>query len=200
MRGGQFSLTIVRLSMDLVLQTGASLRSAAAGLRLIATRLGLGVAMPSFGAVRSWLLRLGCYALLCPLPSGGWVWLVDHTVQIGAHKLLVIVGCPLANVPFGDRPLRQSDLHLVGLSLMEHSTKEAVAAELEKAALRTGIPREIASGFRPRNDIKQSYNFARFNIWGGARVVEWDSLENYCGLRSTEGSNPSLSADDPKGF
>ena len=41
------------------------------------------------------------------------------------------------------------------------------------------------------------YNFARFNIWGGARVVEWDSLENYCGLRSTEGSNPSLSAEKP---
>lgn len=25
-------------------------------------------------------------------------------------------------------------------------------------------------------------------------MVEWDSLENYCGLRSTEGSNPSLPA------
>ena len=144
-RGGRFSLTIVRLAMDLVLQAGASMRGTAASLRLIAARLGLSVAMPSFGAVRSWLLRLGCYALMCPLPSGDWVWLIDHTVQIGACKLLVIVGCPLANVPFGERPLRQSDLHLVGLSLMEHSTKEAVAAELEHAALRTGIPRQIAS-------------------------------------------------------
>ena len=25
-------------------------------------------------------------------------------------------------------------------------------------------------------------------------MAEWDSLENYCGLRSTEGSNPSLPA------
>jgi len=144
-RGGQFSLTIARLAMDLVLETGASMRGAAAGLRLTAARLDLGVTTPSFGAVRSWLLRLGCYALMCPLPSGDWVWLIDHTVQIGACKLLVIAGCPLANVPFGERSLRQSDLHLVGLSLMEHSTKEAVAAELEKAALRTGIPRQIAS-------------------------------------------------------
>lgn len=144
MRRGQFSLTIVRLAMDLVLQTGSSLRSAAASLRLIAERLGLDVAMPSFGAVRSWLLRLGCYALLRPLPAGQWVWLIDHTVQIGASKLLVIVGCPLASVPL-DRPLRHSDLHLVGLSLMEHSTKETVAAELERATLRTGIPRQIAS-------------------------------------------------------
>jgi hypothetical protein len=130
--------------MDLVLQAGSSLRGAAASLRLITERLGLDVATPSFGAVRSWLLRLGCAALLESLPGSEWVWLIDHTVQIGASKLLVIVGCPLADVP-RDRPLRQNDLHLVHLSLMEHSTKEAVAAELEQAALRTGIPRQIAS-------------------------------------------------------
>ena len=28
-------------------------------------------------------------------------------------------------------------------------------------------------------------------------MVEWDGLENRCGLRSTEGSNPSLSAESP---
>ncbi len=30
-------------------------------------------------------------------------------------------------------------------------------------------------------------------------MVEWDGLENRCGLRSTEGSNPSLSAKGPAG-
>jgi hypothetical protein len=144
-RGGQFSVTVVRLAVDLVLQAGASMRGAAAGLSLIAARLGLDVAMPSYSAVRSWLLRLGCHALTCALPSGVWVWLVDHTVQIGACKLLVIVGCLLKEAPLGERPLRQSDLHLVHLSLMEHSTQEAVAVELEHATQRTGVPRLIVS-------------------------------------------------------
>lgn len=144
-RGGQFPVTIVRLAVDLVLQAGASMRGAAAGLALTAARLGLDVSTPSFGAVRSWLLRLGCHALTRPLPVGTWVWLVDHTVQIGACKLLVIMGCLLTDVPFGERPLRQTDLHLVGLALMEHSTQEAVAAELEHAAQRAGAPRQIAS-------------------------------------------------------
>jgi hypothetical protein len=144
-RGGQFSVTVVRLAVDLVLQAGASMRGAAAGLSLIAARLGLDVAMPSYSAVRSWLLRLGCHALTCALPSGVWVWLVDHTVQIGACKLLVIVGCLLNEAPLGERPLRQSDLHLVHLSLMEHSTQEAVAVELEHATQRTGVPRLIVS-------------------------------------------------------
>ena len=121
------------------------MRGAAAGLALTMLRLGLDVATPSYGAVRSWLLRLGCHALSRPLPGGVWVWLVDHTVQIGACKLLVIVGCLLADVPFAERPLRQTDLQLVGLALMEHSTQEAVAVELERAAVRTGAPRQIVS-------------------------------------------------------
>jgi hypothetical protein len=138
-------VTIVRLAVDLVLQAGASMRSAAASLGLMASRLGLDVEMPSFGAVRSWLLRLGCHALTCVLPMGAWVLLLDHTVQIGPSKLLVIVGCPLANAPLGERPMRQSDLRLVGMSLMEHSTDETVAAELEKARQRVGTVRQIVS-------------------------------------------------------
>ena len=55
-------MTIVRLAVDLVLQAGASMRGAAASLALIASRLGLDVEMPSFGAVRSWLLRLGVWS------------------------------------------------------------------------------------------------------------------------------------------
>ena len=144
-RGGQFSVTIVRLAVDLVLQAGASMRGAASGLALMASRLGLDIDMPSYGAVRSWLLRLGCYALTCALPLGAWVLLIDHTVQIGPDKLLVILGCPQDKLPLGDRPLRQSDLHLVGLSLMEHSTDETVAAELEKAAERVGSVRQFVS-------------------------------------------------------
>lgn len=121
------------------------MRGAAAGLALMASRLGLDLEMPSFGAVRSWLLRLGCYALTCALPAGAWVLLIDHTVQIGPCKLLVIVGCPLADAPLGERPLRHGDLHLVGMSLMEHSTDETVAAELEKARERVGVVRQIVS-------------------------------------------------------
>ena len=138
-------MTIVRLAVDLVLQAGATMRGTASGLALVAERLGLDLKMPSFGAVRSWLLRLGCYALTCALPIGEWVLLIDHTVQIGPCKLLVIVGCPLATAPLGERPLRQSDLHLVGMAMMEHSTDETVAAELQKAAQRVGKVCQIVS-------------------------------------------------------
>lgn len=145
-RGGHFSLSIVCLARDLIVQTGASLRCVAATLALIARRGRLQVRTPSFSTIRWWLLRLGRYALLCPLPKDRpWVWLIDHTLQVGTQKLFVIVGCPLADVPFGQRDLCLADLRLIALVLMEQATSDMVDAELEKATARTGVPRWIVS-------------------------------------------------------
>ena len=144
-RGGQFSAGVVRLALNVVLDCGAAMRCAAATLTLVAERLGSDIVMPSVTAIRSWLLRIGCHALTCALPVGRWVWLVDHTVQIGPCKLLVILGCRTSDLPLGERPLRQSDLRLIGLSLMEHSNAATVAIELERAMARTGVPRQIVS-------------------------------------------------------
>jgi hypothetical protein len=145
-RGGHFSVSLVCLARDLIAHTGASLRCAAAVLALTGRRWGLASPMPSFSTIRSWLLRLGCYALCCPLPQGvAWAWLVDHTIQIGPQKLLVILGCPLAQAPFGERNLALEDLRLVALVPMGQSTHALVDAELEKAVARTGVPRVIVS-------------------------------------------------------
>lgn len=121
------------------------MRAAVASIALFASRLGLDIDVPSYGALRSWLLRVGCHALSCALPQGKWILFIDHTVQIGPCKLLVILGCPSEKVPLGERPLRHSDLSLVGLSLMEHSKDTTVLAELEKAKQRVGEVRQIVS-------------------------------------------------------
>lgn len=103
-------------------------------------------AVPAYSTIRSWLLRVGHHALSRPLDkTRPWLWLVDHTVQIGSVKLLVILGCPMCTVPFGDRALQLADLQLVALVPMEHSNGAAVETELENAAYRTGVPRLIVS-------------------------------------------------------
>jgi hypothetical protein len=121
------------------------MRCAAAVLTLIAQRWGLPFATPSFSTIRSWILRLGCYALCCPLPQGPWVWLIDHTIQVGPEKLFVILGCPLSAVPFGERNLSLTDLRLIALVPMAQSTHLAVDTALETATARTGAPRVIVS-------------------------------------------------------
>ncbi len=77
--------------------------------------------------------------------DNSWAWLIDHTLQIGATKLFVIVGVPLHRVPFGVRPLQRADLHLVAMVPMDNANQHRVAEELEKAVARTGVPRQIVA-------------------------------------------------------
>jgi len=129
-----------------VLEAGSSLRGAAAALALFVHYGFPSDATPSFSAIRSWLLRVGHYALTRPLDRRTpWLWLVDHTIQIGTQKILVILGCPMDQVPFGQRALQLSDLQLVALVPMEKSNAALVEAELEQAVKRTGRPRLIVS-------------------------------------------------------
>jgi hypothetical protein len=145
-RGGHFGLSIICLARDLIVHTGISFRAAAAALALIARRWQLPLTMPSFTTIRSWILRLGRYALCRPLDrTVAWVWIIDHTIQIGNQKLFVILGCPLSQVPFGQRSLCLADVQLLALVPMKSSTHELVATELEKATSRTGTPRLIVS-------------------------------------------------------
>jgi hypothetical protein len=145
-RGGHYSCSLVSFFVDLYLHTSVSLRAAAATFAVVVRHFHLGWPVPSFTTIRAWVLRLGCYALLRPLQKDvPWVWIIDHTIQIGAKKLLLIVGCPLGDVPFGQRCLSLADLYLVALVPMEQSNQHLVAAELEKAKQRTGAPRLLVS-------------------------------------------------------
>jgi hypothetical protein len=150
------------LSLKLVLEAGSSLRGAAAALGLFVRQGFASFAVPSGSAIRSWLLRVGHYALVRPLDRRTpWLWLVDHTIQIGTQKILVILGCPMDHVPFGQRALHLSDLQLVALVPMEKSTAALVEAELEQAVQRTGRPCLIVSD--QGSDLRKG--IADFQSW-----------------------------------
>ncbi len=141
---------MIFLAVELVTRAALSFRGAAAALALFAqfTRgdQPSAASTPCATTIRSWVLRLGYASLTCPLPHDRpWVWLIDHTLQIGSQKLFMIVGVPLDAVPFGVRPLQSSDLHLIALVLMDESNQHLVDAELEKTVARTGAPRQIVS-------------------------------------------------------
>ena len=149
-RGGQYSCSLVSYFVDLFLETSASLRCAASAFAVFVRHFHLDLAVPSFTTIRVWVLRLGCYALLRPLPQDvPWLWFIDHTIQVGAKKLFLIVGCPMSAVPFGQRCLSLADLRLVALVPMEQSDGLLVDAELEKATQRTLAPRLIVSDQGP---------------------------------------------------
>lgn len=134
---------IIALFLGLV-QLGVSLRASSRVVNFVATFFGLPFSAPHWTTGRIWLLRFGLAQLTTPKDQADdWIWMVDHSVQIGKEKVLAILGIRLANLPMPERPLRADDMVLIDLVPMKTSTREDVAARLEAAAVRTCVPRAI---------------------------------------------------------
>lgn len=102
---------------------------------------------PSYATIRLWLLRLGLYKLQRPLqPASDWVWIVDHTMQIGTMKCLIILGLRLSCWQQAeDRRVCREDVEIIDLEPVETSTGEVVNQQFRKAAQRCGVPCAIVS-------------------------------------------------------
>lgn len=104
---------------------------------------GLPYVAPSWWAGRLWLLRLGYYKLMQPQEHAeDWVWIVDHTVQLGVEKCLVILGIRLCDLPVGGS-VGHADVEPLALYPVKHSNGEVVFEQLEQTVSKTGVPREI---------------------------------------------------------
>lgn len=120
------------------------MRAASRVLDLIARAFGLHFSAPDWTTGRMWLLRFGLAQLSAAKDEADdWVWLIDHSVQIGKEKVLAILGIRLADLPMPERPLRPDDLVLIDLVPMATSTREDVATRLQATAARTMVPRAI---------------------------------------------------------
>jgi hypothetical protein len=99
--------------------------------------------VPVWQTGRLWILRLGYYELYRPKEKADdWIWVVDHSVQIGTTKCFVILGIRRKNLP-SKRSLRHQDMQVIDIIPDEKSNKEIVSKHLEENTEKTGIPRLI---------------------------------------------------------
>jgi hypothetical protein len=92
------------------------------------------------------LQRLGLFTLQESLEHAqDWVWIVDHSVQLGETKVCVVLGLRLSESPLPGRALRHEDVRTLAIIPVKSSTGEIVAGQFEEVAKRTGIPRAIVS-------------------------------------------------------
>ena len=129
----------------MILLANSSFRGAAKAFQIL---LGLGGALlgaPTANCGRLWLMRLGLYELQRPLPhADDWVWIVDHTVQIGSQRCLVIVGVQPSELD-GHLSPELSDLSVIAIEPVERSNADVIQHQLSDAIQRTGVPRLIVS-------------------------------------------------------
>ena len=136
-------MSVQCLCLRLVLQ-GVSLRSVPRLLAIVTETFGLDLPIPHWTTGRLWLLRLGHALLTMALEQAeDWAWIIDHSVQIGKDKCLVILGIRLSKLPKRGDCLCHTDMHLIALVPRASWTREEVDRELEVASKRTGIPRVI---------------------------------------------------------
>lgn len=130
--------------MDFVVGAAVSLRGASAVLTILEQNFPEVSSTPSPNAGQMWLLRVGLYELTRPKEKAAdWVFIIDHTIQVGTTKCLLIVGCRLEAWRAQPRPLEHQDLQVLALEPMEHSTGQIVKQQIEAVVTQTGVPREI---------------------------------------------------------
>jgi hypothetical protein len=132
------------LYCQLFLEGGTSLRAASRTIQVVSRLFGLALESPHPTTGRLWLLRLGHYKLhRAKSQADDWIWLVDHVVQIGKEKCLIVVGVRLGELPIPGVPLRLEDLEPMAVLPVTESNQFVVHRQLEDIAAKTGVPRAI---------------------------------------------------------
>ena len=147
-----YSVGSIKSFIELVINDALSLRGASKASKRMHSIFMPSLQVPEWQTGRSWILRLGYYELYRPKEKADdWVWIVDHSVQIGAAKCFVILGIRLKDLPL-ERSLTHQDMEVIDIVLDEKSNKEIVSRHLEENTEKTGVPRLIVGDHGP--DLK----------------------------------------------
>jgi hypothetical protein len=144
----QFGSVQIRLMLGWVLN-GMSLRGTCRALdwmHEMGVNWGFDFPVPHWTTVRIWLLRLAYHKLLRPKEQASdWVWIVDHSNQMGREKCLLIVAVRASRLPPPGEayPLQLAQLEPIELEPVIVSDKEVVYRQLEANVAKTGVPRAI---------------------------------------------------------
>ncbi len=101
---------------------------------------------PSWYSGRLWMLRIGYYKLFREkIKADDWIWIIDHTIQAGREKCLVILGIRQEDLPPSELYLKHEDLEVIALFPVTHSNGDIVYQQLNETIEKTGVPKEIIS-------------------------------------------------------
>ncbi len=102
--------------------------------------------IPHWTSVRNWMQRLGIAEIKKDIePSDDWIWMADHSNQIGPEKVLVVLGIQAGNLPPPGTTLKHQDMHVLTVQPGTSWKRDDVAAVYNELAERYGPPRALLS-------------------------------------------------------
>lgn len=142
LKGHKYGRRLIRFAVNLARVVG--LRASERVLKIIWEWLGVKEQLPDWTTIRMWLLRVGVAALREPVErANDWVWMADHSNQIGPEKALVVLGVRASQLPPPGETLRHEDIRLLTVQPGTVWKREDMAAVYRELAERYGVPRAV---------------------------------------------------------
>ena len=143
---------IIQLSIQLCIEARNSHRGAQKTLELFSQFFNIEV--PSSGSIRKWIYRLGLYLLKQKVEfRSDWIFILDHTLELGDVKCLVILGIPTTRLKKTGFSLKHKDVDVLDIDFLLHSTGDIIYQKLRSLSERVGTPVQILSDYGP--DLKK---------------------------------------------
>ncbi len=132
-----FGPKMISLCVNLARKIG--LRPTAACLRVVFDWLGITEKLPEWTTIRTWLLRVGVASIEQPVePADDWIWMADHSNQIGPEKALVVIGLQASKMPPPGVALTHQDVRVLWVEPGVSWKREDMAQAYEKLAEQSG--------------------------------------------------------------
>ncbi len=133
---------MISLCLNLCKQVG--FRPAENALKTVFEWLGIDAKVPSWDSMRLWSCRVGIAQLQKSVEQADdWIWMADHSNQIGVEKVLQILGIRASQLPPPGQTLRLRDMRVLAVVLGASWKREDVRREYDKLAKRIGKPRYL---------------------------------------------------------
>lgn len=141
--GHEYGPKMMELCLNLARRTG--LRASVDCLRIVMDWLEVEDArLPVWTTVRTWMMRVGVAAIKEPVEEADdWVWMADHSNQIGREKALVILGIRASKMPAPGQAISHEDVRVLAVEPGERWNREDMAQAYEKLAEKAGLPMAV---------------------------------------------------------
>jgi hypothetical protein len=145
--GHHYPVSTIQIAVQTQVEGLASLRGAETMFELFSPFLPSAMQeAPDHATVERWTQRVGLFLLQQPVPRrDDWVFVLDHFLEMGTTKCLVILGIPHGALAQCGYSPRHKSMQLLALEVVEHSTGEKVWESLEQLSQRAGKPVQIVS-------------------------------------------------------
>jgi len=114
------------------LETSISFRALGKEMTILQNYLSVIDATPCNTTITNWVLKIGYYELTKEkIKAFDWIILLDHSIQIGNQKILIVYGVRQSEMKF-DRALQYKDLTVLSIISKVKWTGQDVADEIKK--------------------------------------------------------------------